>query len=96
MKSRFAADGIDGADFLSGLDLVARLDIDVLYLALEGEIVTVLYQYALMVTRKDRYLSHNPVEDSLHFRIWRHGDIHAVVAGHIEVLEHRVILLAEQ
>ena len=54
-----------------------------------------LHQDALVITRQHRDLRHRAVKHGLHRRIRRHRYVDAVVRRQLEILENRMILLAE-
>ena len=54
-----------------------------------------LHEDALVISRHDEHLLHDSVEHGLYIRAFRHGYVHSVVCRQLQILEHRVELLAE-
>ena len=51
VEGGLAADGVDGADDLAGLDLVAGGDVDAAEAAIESEIASMAHEDALVIAR---------------------------------------------
>ena len=81
MKLGLSIDGIDISQKLPGLDLVASLHGDIPHLAVKREIVSMLDQHALIISRHREHLRNDTVKHGLHMVTLGQSYVHTIVGG---------------
>ena len=84
MQLRRPVYGIDGSDYIAGLDLVSRFHDRASQLAIEREIISMLHQDAFVISRHHHNLLHHSVENRLYGSTFCHGNRNAVVEWQLD------------
>ena len=95
MQLSLSIDCIDNSKHLACLDLITSLYRHASKLAIEREIVSMLYKHALIVSRHCNHLLNNSVKYRLYLSTFGNGDIHTIVRRQFEILIDRMIVLSE-
>ena len=82
---------IDGAYGLPPFDSLATLDIHFLQFTVESEILSVLYQHTLVISRHHQNLFYYSVKNAESLGISGGGNIDTVVEREFHIFEHRMV-----
>ena len=96
MKLGFTGDGVHPSEYLSGFNLVAGFHINACQLAIEGEIPTMLHQYALVVSGDYHNIAYGAIENRFDSAVFGKSDVEAVVERQLDIFINRMIVLPKR
>ena len=78
---------IDSTQYITGLDLIVRLDGHIPELAVKREIIAMVDHHTLIIARKNHDLTDYAVEYGLSLFALRHSKIESVVRRHYNIID---------